>query len=619
MRVLPATKCAFLVSVAASVSFIAATVFGQGQTATVDPSLAESVTARVDKLFAQWDRSDSPGCSLGVSRNGAVVYERGYGMANLEQRRAITPASIFPIASISKQFTAMAILMLAQRGQLSLDDDVRKYITELPDYGSRITLRHLLTHTSGLRQGFQLLRLAGWRDGDVQTNDDIVKILARQKALTFTPGTEYQYNNAGYTLLAVIVERVSSQSLQAFSDANIFKPLGMTHTHIHDDPSMIVPNHPSGYYVRSLGDGRGFPGDRMSEADLQDLHVATETGSHTVGSGGVYATMRDLLLWEQNFADVRVGDPALVAAMQTPNVLADGETSGYGFGLQVGRYRGLREIGHGGSNVGFDLHVNRYPHQGLAVAVLCNLENINSHTLAHGVADIYLADVFPAQAASNETAVPPRLSLSAKQLAHWVGLYHNPSTSALRRIFVRDGKLMANASMDVLGGTELTPVSANHFLFPWGTAVEFVPATGSQAQELRELAEGQKPLGFLRVDPFAPSSTELQAFAGEYTSPELDVTYMVTPQDSGLLIQPSRGTGYPLRPTFTDSFQEGAVGRPFIRGIGVMFDLSIGVSFTRDAGGMVTGLLVHAGIVRHVRVRFERMKRRTTSAALSAG
>jgi len=311
--------CLFVVAAAAIVSFVAA----------CGPPPAESVTARVDKLFAEWNRPDSPGCSLGVSRNGVVVHERGYGMANLELGVAITPASVFHVASIAKQFTAMSILLLAQRGQLSLDDDVRKYIPEWLDHQHRVTIRHLLTHTAGLRDVFLLIELAAPRENSSDRNEALLRILARQRGLNFKPGTEHAYNNGGYNLLGSIVKRVSGQSLRAFADASIFKPLGMKQTHFHDDPAMIVPKRASGY-------SGGAGGLRL-----------TGEASAVVGNAGLYTTTRDLLLWEQNFADVRVGNPALVAAMQEPTVLTGGNSSPYGFGLQIGRYRGLRTIGHG--------------------------------------------------------------------------------------------------------------------------------------------------------------------------------------------------------------------------------------------------------------------------------
>ena len=249
---------------------------------------AESVSAKVDKLFAQWDRPGSPGCALGVSRNGVPVYEHGYGVANLELRIPITPSSVFGAASISKQFTAMSILLLAGRAQLSLDDEVSKFVPEWVDHEHYVTIRHLLTHTSGIREGFALLGWALPSDGSISTNEAMVPMLARQRGLNFTPGSEYQYNNGAYNLLGSIVKHVSGQSLRAFADANIFKPLGMTSTHYRDDPAMILPYRASGYSQELSGFG----------------NVSEAVG--VVGNASVYTTIRDLLLWEQNFADVRV-------------------------------------------------------------------------------------------------------------------------------------------------------------------------------------------------------------------------------------------------------------------------------------------------------------------------
>jgi CubicO group peptidase (beta-lactamase class C family) len=347
---------------------------------------------RIDALFAQWNRPDSPGCSVGVSKDGIVEFERGYGMADLEHGIPITPATIFPIASISKQFTAMAVLLLAERRQLSLDDDVRTHIPEIPDCGQRITVRHLLTHTSGLRNGFQLLRLAGWRDEDVVTNLDVLGIMAKQKGANAPPGTEYLYNNSAYTLLAVIVERVSGQSLSAFAGANIFTPLGMKTARFNDDSSVIVPNRASGYYVAGRGDGRGFPGNVMVDADLRDLRVGPARGE-PIGPGGAEMTVREILAWQDNFTEPTIGTPAITSQMQTPFTLASGEKTAYGLGQTIGRHRGLVEVGHGGSHVGWDLRVSRYPDRRLTVAVFCNLENIASSTLTRQVADIYLEDV----------------------------------------------------------------------------------------------------------------------------------------------------------------------------------------------------------------------------------
>jgi CubicO group peptidase (beta-lactamase class C family) len=573
------TTCFLALAAVTVASVISLAVSWKKQSATtVDPSPAESVTARVDDLFAEWNRSDSPGCSLAVSRNGTLLYERGYGMADLGLGVPITPASVFRVCSISKQFTAMSILLLAQRGQLSLDDEVRKHISDWADRGGRPTIRHLLTHTSGLREAFTLLGLAGPPRDGVNVNDAIVNMLARQRALNFAPGTEYQYNNGGYNLLASIVKRVSGQSLRAFADANIFKPLGMTHTHFHDDPTMVVPNRARGYHR----DGGAF-------------HVAARgDGGGVVGNDGLFTTARDLLLWEQNFADVRVGDPALITAMQTPTVLTGGDRSLYGFGLEIGEYRGVRTIGHGGGDQGYAAYVVRYPDQGLVVAVLSNLDNIGPAVvgLAHSVSDIYLANVVAPPSANSTPATQPRVPLAAEQLASKVGLYRDPSTEAVGRIFLRDGKLWASADAGEENSVELTPVSANRFVVP-GTPIEleFTPATGL-AQEVRVVGDGPKPIVQERVvNAFAPSSTELRAFAGEYASRELEVMYTVTVRDPGLVIQMPGGADVVLRPIFLDTFHGSVVNV---------------VKFSRDACGGVTGFTVNASGVRGL--RFNRVK-----------
>ncbi|MEO7962309.1 MAG: serine hydrolase domain-containing protein, partial [Gemmatimonadaceae bacterium] len=236
------------------------------------PLLAQSLTAvqraRIDSVFAPLDGTTRPGCSVGVGQSGVSLYERGYGMSDLQHGIPITPQSIFHVASVSKQFTAFAVGLLAQDGKLSLDDEVRKYITELPDYGKKITLRNLIYHTSGIRDQWELLGMAGWRyPEDLFTQGDVLDIVSRQKELNFVPGDEYLYSNSGYSLLAMIVERVSGKTLRAFADERIFKPLGMTNTHVHDDHAMIVPGRTSAFE----GSGNAW---KISIPDF-DTHGAT--------------------------------------------------------------------------------------------------------------------------------------------------------------------------------------------------------------------------------------------------------------------------------------------------------------------------------------------------------
>jgi CubicO group peptidase (beta-lactamase class C family) len=572
----------FVIAAVVIGSFTVATVFWKRyMAATAKPSPSGSVASRVDRFFAEWNRSDSPGCSLGVSKNGVLVYEHAYGMANLELGVPITPASVFPAASVSKQFTAMSILLLAKRGQMSLDDEVRKYVPEWADHGSRITIRHLLTHTSGLRDAFMLQGLAPPREDGGDPNDAILKILAHTRGLNFAPGAEFQYNNGAYNLLGSIVKRVSGQSLRAFADVNIFKPLRMTHTHFHDDPSMVVPNRVSGYHR----DGSG-------------LHLASENGG-IVGNAGLQTTVEDLLLWEQNFAAARVGDRALVTAMQTPAIPTGwSETSSYGLGLEIAKYRGLRTIGHGGGDRGIASYVVRYPEQEFAVALLCNLDNIgengNATRLTQQVADIFLSEVLTTPSPSGAIATPTRVPLSDDQLARKVGLYRDPSNDSVGRVFVRNGKLMASAGAGEDPSVELTPVGANRFVVS-GTSisVEFSPARPGRPQEIHVTGDGPKPRVSQQVTSFAPpSSTELRALEGEYTSAEVQGTYTLVSRNAGLMMQIPGRADITLQPVFADAFAGEIVGT---------------VKFSRGAGGVVTGFTANSGGVRGL--RFDRIKR----------
>ncbi len=263
-------------------------------------SVEDPLTKKVDQLFATWDKPESPGAAIAVIRDGAVIYKRGYGSANLEYNVPITSQTVFHVASVSKQFTAFAITMLANQGKLSLDDDIRKHLPELPDFGKKITIRHLIFHTSGLRDQWTLLGMAGWRLDDVITKEHIMKIVRHQKELNFDPGAEYLYSNTGYTLLAVIVERVSGQPFRDYTEASIFKPLGMTNTHFHDDHERIVKNR--AYSYSSAGPGRGFKAAPLTYAN--------------VGATSLFTTAEDLARWVINFEDKKIGGVDVIKQMQ---------------------------------------------------------------------------------------------------------------------------------------------------------------------------------------------------------------------------------------------------------------------------------------------------------------
>lgn len=353
-------------------------------------------SARIDAVFADYDRDDSPGCALAIIRDGAIVYERGYGMADLEHNVPITPETVFYIGSESKQFAAMCMLLLDEYGRLSLDDDVRKYIPELPYYGRTMTIRHLIHHTSGLRDYFTLWALSGIDYANYNSEEETLALITRQKGLNFMPGEERLYSNSGYLLLSVIVRRVTGLSLREFADERIFRPLGMAQSRFLNDPGTIIPGRAYGHMKRA-GDG-GW--------DLIPFRFAL------TGSGGLYTTVRDLALWDANFYDNRLGGgQALIDRMLTPGTLHNGDTLTYAYALTVGEYRGLRTVRHGGALGGYRSHILRFPDERFTVIALFNLGNVNPGDYAEKVADICLEDRLAPLSA--ETA-PPFAATSAK-------------------------------------------------------------------------------------------------------------------------------------------------------------------------------------------------------------
>jgi CubicO group peptidase (beta-lactamase class C family) len=331
-----------------------------------------SPEARVDQLFARWT-ADTPGCAVGVSKDGTPVLEKAYGMADLEHDVPNRPDTIFEAGSVSKQFTAAAVVLLAHDGKLSLDDPIRKYIPEVPGYEWPITIRQMLMHMSGLRDWGSVASIGGWpRTTRTYTHDHVLEIISRQKALNFVPGAQYSYSNSGYNLAAMLVDRVSGQSFADFSQERIFKPLGMTSTSWRDDHTRIVKRRATAYADRGGTFAQNMP--------FENVH----------GNGGLLTTVGDLLKWNENFVRPVVGDAEFVKIQQEPGAFNDGRMGTYAMGLMVGQHRGVRNVSHSGSTAGYRAHLNRFPDQHVSVAVLCNVSSGNATQLANAVSDIYL-------------------------------------------------------------------------------------------------------------------------------------------------------------------------------------------------------------------------------------
>jgi len=521
--------------------------------------------AQVDALFAPWTGTATPGCAVAIRQAGTPDYVRSYGMASLEYGVPITPDSIFHVASISKQFTAFAIGLLAQEGKLSLDDDIRKHVPELPDFGHTVTIAQMLHHTAGLREEFHLLYLAGWHYDDPRTEADALRISARQRALNFAPGTESLYTNSHYTLLAIVVQRVSGTPLREFAHERIFRPLGMTDTHFQDGHTEVVRRRATGYSAGAAGTWR----TNVPRSDL-------------VGPSNLLTTVGDLLKWEQNLIDARVGGRTLIDWMKTSATLNDGEETGYGAGLRIERYRGVRAVSHDGADAGYRADAVTFPDQQLTIVALCNGASIAPGVLTRKIADIYLGDRL-------SPAMPPVVQVPETELSALAGVYWSEVSDEIVRLEVKDGALRPVGSPD-----PLVPIGARVFGVS-GQAHEWrfsaaVPASGAGAAanapiELRIRDFWPKPRIFTRLTAPLPSASVLASFAGEYRSDETDMTYTARVENGKLSLRWARGSALTL---------EAVGGDHFIDGIYI-------VTFTRSPSGEVDGLTISTRRVRRLR------------------
>jgi CubicO group peptidase (beta-lactamase class C family) len=383
--------------------------------------------ARVDQLFAPWNKAHSPGCAVAVLQDGKVIHQRGYGMANLEHAIPITPATVFNIASVSKQFTVFLIMLLVTSGQLGLDDDVRTHVPELHDFGKKITVRHLIHHTSGLREDWSLLALAGWRTEDVVTQRDVLDLVYRQKELNFAPGSEYLYCNTGYMLLGKILEKVGGKSQRQLAQERIFAPLGMTASVFQDDHRMLIPKRALSY--------RPLPGGGFGH-----FHFATDRA----GPSNLYTTVEDLARWDRNFYDFKIGGKKAVDLMLQKFTLSGGKEIPYAGGLVHSEFRGLPMIAHTGSVAGYRSILARFPQQRFSVIILANVSSFNTQDMARKVAEIYLEkQLGPAPPEKKLVKKKPAdgPALTAQELATLTGAYHSDELDTTYRLLVRDGRL----------------------------------------------------------------------------------------------------------------------------------------------------------------------------------
>jgi CubicO group peptidase (beta-lactamase class C family) len=505
------------------------------------------VTTALDTIFHRFNRPDSAGCAIGISREGAAPILRGYGSADLEHDVPFTPDSVSEAGSVSKQFTSASVLLLADQGKLKLTDDFRKYLPEMPDYGTPITINHLLSHTSGLRDWGSVEAIAGWpRSTRTYTNIEALDIAARQKHLNYQPGAEYSYTNTGYNLLAIIVERVSGQSLAQFSHDHLFVPLKMTHTQWRDDFQRIVKGRAIGYEPTKDGSYR-------QDMPFEDIY----------GNGGLLTTVGDLLRWNDALTHDELGTFVSTEIRRSAR-LNDGHTIAYARGLFNQSYHGVAEISHSGATAGYRAWLARFPDQHLSIAILCNAGEANPVALGYMAADLFLPK--PAAVAKiNYVAVP------AEQLAKHAGLYFDAKTGSFLRLEVRDGALHVRA------GPALSPTSPTEFTADGTTSFRF---DGNKLS----LSADSDTAEYHRVQPWQPHAADLKFFVGDYVSDEALAILQVRMFVDKLLLVPEdrRSAAEPMTPLFADTFRSAD---------------GMTIHFRRSAKGEITGFDASVGRV----------------------
>jgi len=513
---------------------------------------AQDLSATADRVFAQWNSTHTPGCAVGVSRNGVPILQRGYGMADLETGTPISASTILESGSVAKQFTATAVLLLVGDGKLRLDDDVRKYIPELPSYGRAITIRHLLSHTSGLREWSNLVADQGYPRGTrVTSQADLIDIIVRQQALNYPVGDYYSYTNSGFALLTVIVERASGMPFARFSNERIFRPAGMTDTRWRDDFTTIVPRRAQAYSRRADGWHVDMP--------FEQVH----------GPGGLLTTVGDWLKWNDALDKRLFG--AVSDSLISQATLTSGRQIPYAMGMINTTYRGTPEWSHSGSTAGYSTYLARFPRAGLSVAVMCNAAGAAAGAYTRQLADALISDLAPPVAWDTTVADPNRV-------ARFVGVYRDDRTHDISDLFIERGQLR------VRGGGALRALRDGDFLMDAASRLRFVTTADGMPTGARILAPDGDTLTWTFAATARPQPTEAQlaALTGRWYQPEVDATWTARIDKGALVLEQRPGTNVTLIPAYTDAFEAGAYGT---------------VWFTRDKKGNVTAMHLGAGRV----------------------
>jgi len=529
--------------------------------------LSESQSQKIDSLFLEWNKPNHPGGAIGIMQDGKTVFSNAYGLASMEYLVPNTAGTILNTGSVSKQFTAMGIVILHQQGKLSVDEDIRVYLPELPDFGETITIRHMLHHTSGLRSLHAMLELAGWRGDDSRTNEDLYRFMLNQRELNAKPGDEYNYCNTGYMLMVNIIEKVTGEKFPAWMKDTVFEPLGMTNTYVEDNYSRIVANNATSYY----------------QVEANEFERAVEYWGY-VGSGNMHSTTDDLLRWLRNFQDPQEGWDAQFAMMQTVDPLNNGEENNYAFGVVIENFNGHRSVGHGGSIGGFRANIITYPDEELSIAILTNFSSAPSGQKLNAISKILLGE--PVEEEPVEVSDPIRtIKLSYKALAAYEGSYWHDKEYIARKIYLKNDTLRYYRSAS--SESPIVPVGKDEFQMLEVSVVVSVKfeIKGPDRNMIVTVGDGQ-PGTFYGFDPTEPSKEEQESYTGEFYSPELETTYKIYLKNDSIFYHHARHGDHEMK-VLKKNVLEGE------------WPLSIS-KYKRNDEGQITGIYVSNGRVKNL-------------------
>ena len=549
------------------------TLYASCQTPTKE-NIPKNLEGKIDSIFQKYNNPKTPGIAIGIIKKGDLIFDRGYGIANLEYNIPVSDSTVFTLCSVSKQFTILGIMLLVEKGLISLNDDIRTYVPELPDYGNVITLRHLANNTSGLRSNLQLLGLKGYIADDMINQRTVDEIIFKQRELNFAPGEEYNYSNSGFVLLAKVIEKVSRQSFSSYMKENIFNPLNMDDTFVMDNYQKVVKNKASSYEI------------------LNNEFVFAPSNYSYVGASGIYTTLKDFSKWAANFANAKVGNQKIFNEMSTKGILNNGKESFYALGQIVQDYHGLKRIWHSGADAGYRSYIGRFPDQKISIILLSNNASVHAEGEALKVANIFLEPFYDKNDdnGKQENQKFHFINLPLKQKEKLTGHYLSKNYEVIRNIEIQNDTLFYIRANQGNRKSSLKPINEKRFVLG---SKNNVHVSFEEKDVLKVLVNNKEVETYFKYTPKTYTIKELQEFTGKFYSDELETTYELKIEGDNLVIWNSRIGSVKINPLKRDTF----LGTSWI--FNSLF-------FERNEKKQITGLRVSGQRIKNI--YFEKVK-----------